>query len=196
MKTKSLILGVVVAAAAFAFNFANIVYKVDVKSSKVTWVGRKITGEHTGAINIADGQLTSDGKKVTGGTFNIDMNSITCTDLTDAEWNGKLVGHLKSEDFFNTAKFAKSTLVIKSLTSKGGNEYIVKGELTIKGIKNPIEFPANIVVAADKITAKATIIVDRTLYDIKYGSASFFDSLGDKAIDNAFELKIDLVAKK
>lgn len=196
MKTKHFLLTAAFAFVAFAFNMASVVYKVDNKQSKVTWIGRKVTGEHTGNISVLDGTLAFDGKAVTGGTFNIDMNSITCTDLTDAEYNGKLIGHLKSDDFFSTAKFAKSTLVLTKVTPAGKDEYNVTGNLTIKGATHPVSFPATIVVAADKITAKAKITVDRTKYDIKYGSASFFDSLGDKAISNDFELNVDLVAKK
>lgn len=196
MKTKHILLTATFALVAFAFNMAAISFKVDTKQSKVTWVGRKVTGEHTGNIALMDGVFAFDGKTVTGGSFNIDMNTITCTDLTDAEYNGKLIGHLKSDDFFSTAKFAKSTLVLTKLVPTGKNQYNVMGNLTIKGTTHPIEFPATITVALDKITAKAKIMVDRTKYDIKYGSASFFDSLGDKAISNEFELNVDLVAKK
>ncbi len=196
MKTKHLLLTAAFAFVAFAFNAASIVYKVDNKQSKVTWIGRKVTGEHTGAISVLDGTFSSDGKSVTGGTFNMDMSSITCTDLTDAEYNGKLIGHLKSDDFFSTAKFAKSTLVITKVVSAGKNQFNVSGNLTIKGITHPIEFPATITIALTKITASAKIMVDRTKYDIKYGSASFFDSLGDKAISNEFELNVVLVASK
>ena len=196
MKTKHILFTAAFALAAFAFNMAAITYKVDSKQSKVTWIGRKVTGEHTGNISLMDGTFAFDGKAVTGGSFNIDMNSITCTDLTDAEYNGKLIGHLKSDDFFSTAKFAKSTLVLTKLVPTGKNQYNVMGNLTIKGVSHPIEFPATITVALDKITAKGKIMVDRTKYDIKYGSASFFDSLGDKAISNEFELNVDLVAKK
>jgi polyisoprenoid-binding protein YceI len=196
MKTKHILFTAALAFVAFAFNMAAITFKVDTSQSKVTWIGRKVTGEHTGNISLMDGTFAFDGKAVTGGSFNIDMNSITCTDLTDAEYNGKLIGHLKSDDFFSTAKFAKSTLVLTKLVPTGKNTYNVMGNLTIKGATHPVEFPATITVALDKITAKAKIMVDRTKYDIKYGSASFFDSLGDKAISNEFELNVDLVAKK
>jgi polyisoprenoid-binding protein YceI len=185
-----------ITVAAFAFTMANVEYKVDTQKSKVGWLGKKVTGEHKGMINIADGKLISDGKTVTGGSFTIDMNSMTCTDLTDKEYNAKLLGHLKSDDFFGTAKFPKSTFVITSVTPLTGNQYKVAGNLTIKGITKPVEFPATIQVSDVEIKAAATIKVDRTLYDIKYGSGKFFDNIGDKAINDEFELNVDLVAKK
>jgi polyisoprenoid-binding protein YceI len=185
-----------ITVAAFAFTMANVEYKVDAQKSKVSWLGKKVTGEHKGNINIADGKLITDGKSVTGGTFNIDMNSMTCTDLTDKEYNAKLLGHLKSDDFFGTAKFPKSTLVITSVTPVSGNQYKVAGNLTIKGISKPVEFPATIEVSATEIKAAATIKVDRTIYDIRYGSGKFFESIGDKAINDEFELMVDLIAKK
>lgn len=185
-----------VTVAAFAFTMANVEYKVDVQKSQVGWLGKKVTGSHNGMINISDGKLITDGKALTGGTFNIDMNSITCADLTDKEYNAKLIGHLKSDDFFGTEKFPKSTLVITSVTSTGKDQYKVAGNLTIKGITKPVEFPATIQVSDTEVKAAAKIKIDRTKYDIKYGSGSFFENLGDKAIDNEFELTVDLVAKK
>lgn len=196
MKISHVALTAAVAFSTLAFTAASITFNVDKTKSKVTWIGRKVTGEHTGTVNISDGKLTSDGKNILGGSFDMDMNTITCTDLTDADYNAKLIGHLKSDDFFSTAKFPKSTLAITKTTSTGNGTYKINGNLTIKGITQPIEFPATITVSLTQVTAKAKILVDRTKYDIKYGSASFFDSLGDKAITNEFELNVDLVAKK
>ncbi|MDB5258325.1 MAG: hypothetical protein JWM14_3020 [Chitinophagaceae bacterium] len=196
MKISHVALTAAIAFSALAFTAASITFNVDKTKSKVTWIGRKVTGEHTGTVNISDGKLTSDGKNILGGSFDIDMTTITCTDLTDADYNGKLIGHLKSDDFFAVAKFSKSTFAITKVTSTGNGTYKINGNLTIKGITQPLEFPATITVGATEVTAKAKILVDRTKYDIKYGSASFFDSLGDKAISNEFELNVDLVAKK
>jgi polyisoprenoid-binding protein YceI len=196
MKIKSLIIAMAIATSAFAGTPNQFEYKVNNQSSKLTWVGRKVVGEHTGTINLADGKLLTDGKTLTGGSFEIDMGSIANSDLTDKEYNQKLVGHLKSEDFFSSSKFPKSTLVITKVTSSGKNNYLVKGNLTIKGITHPVEFPATVSVADKKIEGNAKIMVDRTKYDIRYGSGSFFDNLGDKAINNEFELNIQLVATK
>ncbi len=195
-KTNFLMALLATIVVAFAFSTANVEYKVDKRQSKVNWTGKKVSGAHEGTIKVADGKLISDGKTITGGTFDIDMSSITCSDLKDQGYNDKLVGHLKSDDFFSAEKFPKSTLVIKSATSQGKDQYKITGDLTIKGITKPIEFPAAVQISGSEIKATAKIIVDRTLYDIKYGSGSFFDNLGDKAINNEFELNVDLVAKK
>jgi polyisoprenoid-binding protein YceI len=177
-------------------------YKVNTAQSDMTWVGKKVTGQHNGNLKLAGGQVFVAGDKLTGGSFDIDMNSITCEDLTDAEYNGKLIGHLKSDDFFSTAKYPKAQFKITSVSpikgaTAGKPNYNVKGNLTIKGITNPIEFPA--IVAVDKkgtVSAKGNMLVDRTKYDVKYGSASIFDSLGDKAIYDDMEIGFNVVAKK
>ena len=171
-------------------------FKVDTKKSKLNWIGKKVTGEHTGDISISSGILVVDGKLVKSGTFDIDMKSITVTDLKDSTYNQKLLGHLKSEDFFNIEKHSKANFVISKVTPKSGNDYDVSGKLTIKNITHDITFPATITSTATNLTAVAKIVVDRTKYDIKYGSGSFFDNLGDKAIDNDFILNLNLVASK
>lgn len=196
MKKTTLLMTLFVMLIAFAFTTATVNYKIDNQKSKLTWVGKKVTGEHTGNIKISDGKFTTDGKTVTGGSFDIDMNSITCTDLTDPGYNEKLVGHLKADDFFGTDKYPKSTFVISKITNTSKDQYNVKGNLTIKGITKEVEFPATIQVVGNQVKAKAKIVVDRTKYEIKYGSGSFFDGLGDKAISDEFELNVDLVANK
>lgn len=179
-----------------AFTTAKTVeYKLDNTKSKVTWIGKKVTGEHTGHINVSEGTIVTEGNNIIGGIFHIDMTSITCTDLKDG-MDKKLVGHLKSDDFFSVDKHPKATLVVKSATAAGNDKYNIKGDLTIKGITQPIEFPAFIKISKKLIAAKAEITVDRTKYDIKYRSKNFIEDIGDKAIDNNFILNVDLVAKK
>ncbi len=173
-----------------------VTLKADVSKSTLTWNGKKVTGEHTGDIKLTNGSLAVNGSKVSGGQFDIDMNSITCTDITDAEYNGKLIGHLKSEDFFNTAKFPTATFKITKLTPKGGDNYDVTGNLTIKGITQPVTFPAVVKVTPAGAEASGKITIDRTKYDIKYGSKSFFASIGDKAINDDFTVDFKLVAAK
>jgi len=172
------------------------VYKVDAAKSTVKWTGKKVTGEHTGAIKISSGSLTVEKNTIKSGSFDIDLTTITNTDITDAGTNAKLIGHLKADDFFSVAKYPKATFVITSVTLKSGDLYTIAGNLTIKGITNPLTFPATIKTDASKVTATATILVDRTKYDIKFRSASFFSDLGDKAIDNDFALDINLIANK
>ncbi|HEY4618836.1 MAG TPA: YceI family protein [Flavobacterium sp.] len=161
--------------------------KVNASESTINWVGKKVTGQHEGTVNLKDGALVFTGKKLTGGTFTVDMTSLTATDLK-GEYQGKLNGHLKSEDFFGTEKFPASTLVFKTIAAKSKNLYAVTADLTIKGKTNPVTFD----IAVNGNTASTKFNVDRTKYDIKYGSGSFFDNLGDKAISDEFELAVAL----
>ena len=161
--------------------------KVDASKSSINWLAKKVTGQHSGIVNLKEGTLIFKGKKLAGGNFVVDMTSLTATDLT-GEYLGKLNGHLKSEDFFSVEKFPTATLVFKKLAAKANGVYIVTADLTIKGITKPITFD----LATTANSATTTLMVDRTKYDIKYGSKSFFESIGDKAIDNEFELKVAL----
>lgn len=168
------------------------------EQSKIEWVGKKVTGQHNGTVNIISGELTSDEKVLTGGNFEIDFSSIKVLDIEDAETNAKLTGHLKSDDFFSVEKFPTGKFVIKSiapLTDGSGNNYTIAGDLTIKGITNTITFPANVNVTADGITATADFNVDRTLYDIKFRSGKFYENLGDKLIDDNFNIKFTVASK-
>jgi len=198
MKNRILKFGILGLLTFVAVSFAERpvapVYKVNPKESSLSWKGKKVTGEHTGNINLASGALVWDGKTLKGGNFDIDVTSITITDLTDAGSNAKLLGHLKSDDFFGVEKFPKASFVITSVTAKEDHNYAVKGKLTIKGITNDVEFPAQVKAEGKKISATAKIIVDRTKYNIKFRSANFFENLGDKAIEDDFELDVKLVA--
>lgn len=168
---------------------------VDVSASQVVWKGYKVTGEHTGSVKIKSGDLTMENGTLTGGSFVIDMKSITCTDL-EGEWKDKLVGHLNSEDFFNTSAFPTATLKIARVIPQDtqGN-YKVQGNLTIKGITKPVKFFAKIDKKGTSTTATASIKVDRSEYDVRYGSGSFFDDLGDKTIYDEFDLNVTLAVK-
>src|SRR5436189_2533618 len=105
--------------------------KVLVEKSKITWIGKKMTGQHEGTVNFKDGALVFKGNKLKGGSFTVDMNSLTATDL-QGEYQGKLNGHLKNDDFFATDKFPTSTLTFKKIADKGNNTYAVTADLTIK----------------------------------------------------------------
>jgi len=161
----------------------------NLNQSKIEWTGEKVTGEHNGTIEIKEANLKMKDNAIVSGKFVIDMTSLTNTDLTDAEYNQKLVGHLKSDDFFSVEKHPTAELVISESSAFVNNEATVKGNLTIKGITKPIEFKAT----KNGNSMDAMIIVDRTKYDIRYRSGSFFEDLGDKMIYNDFILKTNLV---
>jgi polyisoprenoid-binding protein YceI len=168
-------------------------FKIDAAKSTFKWTGKKVTGTHWGYIKFSEGTLATQKGILQGGSFTVEMNSMDCQD-TQGEYGQKLIGHLKSEDFFGTEKFPKATLVIKSATPKGNNQYDVKADLTIKGTTNEVSFPATVTIAGNEATAVASFTVDRTKFGIKYGSGSFFDNLGDKAIENNFNVDVNLVA--
>lgn len=161
--------------------------KIDVKASTIKWVGKKVTGEHSGTVNFKDGAVVFKGKKLVVGSFTVDMTSLTSTDLT-GEYQGKLNGHLKADDFFGTDKFPTAKLVFKTIGAKTTDVYTVTADLTIKGITKPVTF--DITVAGN--TATTAFKVDRTKYDIKYNSGNFFENLGDKTINDDFELTVAL----
>lgn len=176
-------------------------YKVEASQSNLEWNGKKVTGEHSGNITISKGEILVNGNKIVGGNVLIDMTSITNTDLTDQNYNQKLVGHLKSEDFFSAEKHPTGTFKIKSVTpikgaAAGAANYTVNGDLTIKGITNPISFPATVSVKNGEASAMGTATLDRTKWDIKYNSKSFFPNIADKAIYDDFTVKFNIVAKK
>ena len=161
---------------------------VDVAKSTINWVGKKVTGKHEGTINLKEGLLVFKKNKLTGGNFIVDMTSLSTTDLKPGEGKEKLEGHLKSDDFFGTDKFATSKLVFKTIKANGKNSYTVTGDLTIKSITNPITF----IITVKGNSATTNLKIDRTKYDVKYGSGSFFDNLGDKAISDNFDLNVAL----
>ncbi len=176
-------------------------YKIDGTASKVEWIGTKVTGKHNGTVGLQGGTLDVAGNRVTGGNVMLDMKTIKVLDLTDAEYNAKLLGHLNSDDFFSVEKHPTAGFKITSIAplknvAEGKQNYTVNGDLTIKGITNRISFPAIVTVNGNQVTAVGTTVVDRTKYDIKYGSGSFFDNLGDKAISNDITITFNVVAKK
>ncbi|MEY4202503.1 MAG: hypothetical protein RL013_204 [Bacteroidota bacterium] len=182
--------------SAFVTSAQAQVYIVNAASSAIVWKGYKVTGEHTGTVKIKDGKLSFSNGVLNGGEFTIDMNSINNTDL-EGEWAGKLVGHLKSDDFLGVASHPTSKLVITraiALDTKGN--YKIVGNLTIKGITKEVKFQANVKEANGSVNASGKITVDRSEYDIRYGSGSFFDGLGDKTIYDEFDLQVSLVAGK
>ena len=171
-------------------------FNIDAKRSSIEWVGKKVIGQHHGIIKMSSGQAVVNNNIVKAGSFAADMNTLSCSDL-EGESNKKLIDHLKSEDFFSVTKHPKAKFEITKTTVVGVNRVNVSGNLTIKGITRPLNFTADTQKKGNEFTATAkNVKVDRTKYDIKYGSKNFFASIGDKAIDDDFELTINLVAAK
>ncbi|WP_417881707.1 YceI family protein [Xanthomarina gelatinilytica] len=164
--------------------------EIKVENSKVVWKGYKVTGSHEGTIAIKSGHLNFSNDKLTGGTFVIDMSTITNTDL-EGEYKEKLEGHLKSDDFFGVEKYPTASLIFTEVKSTGKNSYKVTGDLTIKGITETVSFDLSVYGSK----ANTSLKVDRSKFDVRYGSTSFFDGLKDKAIYDEFDLTADLEFK-
>ncbi|MFA6945376.1 MAG: YceI family protein [Pedobacter sp.] len=166
------------------------VYTVDTESSTISWSAKKVGGGHTGTVKITEGSLIYNGKSLQKGVFLMNMSSITSD-------NARVTNHLKSPDFFSAEKNPSSKFEIKKVTAAGKERINISGDLTIKGITHPLSFPATVKQEKGVVVAVANgIRVDRTRYDIKFRSKTFFGDIGDKAIDDEFELNINLTAKK
>ncbi len=183
MKNTMKIAILAVIALSFTAFTPPVLKKMTVKESTITWVGRKVTGKHSGTVQLKEGYLEMDGDRIAGGEFVIDMTSLQVTDLQAGKGKEKLEGHLSSDDFFGVSDHPTATLVIAG-SSKTGNSYKVEGSITIKGVTQPISFTLN----KNGNTVSTKVSIDRTKFGIKYGSGSFFDNLGDKAIKDKFDI--------
>jgi polyisoprenoid-binding protein YceI len=191
MKTRNLfsialLFGVLLASAQESL-------KVDLSASSIKWTGYHLAKSysHDGNISIKSGELMFNGDKLTGGSITIDMTSITNSDVEDEKQNAKLVGHLKSDDWFAVDKFPEATLAIKEV-SQNGDKLNITGDITIRGITEPISFEASTTnQTASSVNYEAKLVVDRSKHEVLYGW-----SVENAVIDNNFELEINLVANK
>ncbi|WP_207534976.1 YceI family protein [Desertivirga arenae] len=197
MKIKALLI-LLLAITAFSFKKRRTedVFKADTQKSSIEWIAGKVAGEHRGLVKLSNGSLIMDNTNLKGGSFTIDMKSMTVTDLKGSSAQN-LLGHLRGEDFFAIEKFPASSFTITKVTQNAPDKATITGNLTIKGITNSISFPASLKKQKNGLTALARDVkVDRTKYDIRYRSKSFFGDIGDKAIDDEFILNINLVCRK
>ena len=187
--------------ALMSFKRVNVhtdVFKVDTKLSKLEWFGSKKSGNHNGTVEFSGGEIHDNHGNLTG-SVEVDMNTIKNTDISDETYRGKLEGHLKSADFFDVEKYPKSIFVISSTTplnnpTTPGATHLVKGNLTIKDKTNEISFEATIKDELGKKICTGSAVIDRSKYDIRYGSKTFFSDIGEKVIYDEFTLKFNIVA--
>jgi polyisoprenoid-binding protein YceI len=175
------------------------VYKVNVAESKLEWAGKKVNGEHKGTIQFKSGELNNDHGKFTG-TFEIDMTTISNTDLTGNS-KERLENHLKSDDFFGVEKFPLSKFVVASVTplatrTEQGHTHLVSGNLTIRDKTNPISFNVVMETVVANLVFRGETTIDRSKYNVRYGSKTFFENIGDKMIYDEFTLKFNVVLNK
>ena len=191
-KSIHIITGIVaftVMAAFTTISESDGFYRIDTGASTIEWSGSKITGKtHKGTVGLIEGGLQLTSGMVSNGKFAIDMTTIACTDIEDEGMRKKLTKHLKNEDFFAVEKFGTAHVSITGMNDDGQ----VNADLTVKGITHPVSFPVTISVENKEITATATIEMDRSKFDVRYGSDTFFDNLGDKAIDNIIRFSVTL----
>ncbi|MCB9202006.1 MAG: YceI family protein [Flavobacteriales bacterium] len=187
MKIKTLFLSLVTLCAV-SLSYAQS-KQIDVKKSSIEWTGKKVTGQHNGDIQFKSGLLKfSKGGILIGGYFEVDMNTINTLDL-QGEHKQKLDGHLKADDFFGVDKFPVAKISFRKIKLLENGNYEITANLKIKNTTKPVKF---ILDMSEKDTATTSFKIDRTKYGIKYGSGSFFDDLGDKTIDDEFEVKVNL----
>lgn len=199
------VLGLFIVSVAFTGDLAST-YKVNTEYSKVLWTGFKVGSKHTGEVMMKDGDLHFTEGKLTGGTFVIDMPSIKCTDIKDAAQNTKLVEHLKSADFFGVEEHPTATYVIKKTIPYGVEKvkdqdyekqtYKLVGDMTIKGITKTVKTQIDVYDYDSSMSGVARFKLDRSDFDIRYGSGSFFDDLGDKLIYDEIQLDVNISASK
>ncbi|MFT5969879.1 MAG: polyisoprenoid-binding protein YceI [Flavobacteriales bacterium] len=163
--------------------------KFNSSTSTIVWVGEKIGGQHTGNIQLKEGNFEWKDGNIVSGEVVVDMTTITNTDLTDATYNAKLVGHLKSDDFFSIEKHPTATFKVTKPAKIKNGKGTLTGVITIKGKSETISFDVN---KTDNSYA-IRLEIDRSKFDVRYGSDSFFDNLGDKVIDDIFTLEVTLI---
>lgn len=180
------------AIASLAFTMAGAQNKLtaDTGETQILWYGEKVTGDHHGTIDLKSGWLTWQDNKITGGEFIVDMAS-----LEDSEDNQKLENHLKSGDFFDVSNYPAAKLVVNESTEFEKGSAAVKGQLTIKEDTHPVEFKVARQDKEDGMWFYTTITLDRTKYNVRYGSGTFFDNLGDRTIYDEFRLRVSLLVK-
>ncbi len=168
-----------------------VTYAVNIEKSIIEWQGFKPTGTHKGTIAITNGGFTVGDDGINGGSFVFDMNSIE-----ESEDNARLIGHLKSADFFEVETFPTATFEITGLEELEGKT-ILSGNLTLKDVTNSVAFPVTVSNDNDSLTVSSEVFtIDRSKWNVRYGSKSFFDDLKDKFINDDIELKITIKANK
>ena len=161
-------------------------YGIDLEKSKIKWTGKEITtSSHYGTLKFVEGEIKFQPEAVTGKVV-VDMESLSVDDLTGVS-KARLEGHLRSDDFFSVSSHKSSTIEVTS-SKKNGDDFDVDGVLTIKGISHPISF----VLSVDNKVATSKLTFDRSKYDVRFRSGTFFENLGDKLILDDIELDVEL----
>ena len=176
-------------------------HEIDTASSRMLWTGRNINGAHTGTISVKSGWLEVAAGPMASGEITLDMESIANTDLTDTVLNRMLIAHLKSDDFFDTARYPTATFHLRHVThnpyARPGNiNTDIDGALTLKGITEDLGFPALIeVLPGGALSAEAHFDIDRTRWNVIYGSGKFYEELGKNLVHDNISLSLHIVTR-
>lgn len=170
-------------------------FRIDAAGSSLRWEGKGVGKSHHGTISFSDGSLKIINGMPVSGDFVIDMTTIKDKDIESEAMAERLEGHLKSEDFFGVERFPQAKFVLKSAEKVDGGILHIMGDLTIKGKTNPVMFNTEYSLSGDVARFVGVIEVDRSLYDVRYGSGKFFENLGDRAINDIFTLEFELGMK-
>lgn len=173
---------------------------VDTQASSIHWKGSKVGGSHHGTIALKGGELVINGEEVASGSFVIDMNTIVDEDLTQKDLNEMLVNHLKSKEFFDVVEYPESiftiTKVVPAANPTDSVNYMVSGNLKMKDVEKNITFGAKIT-KENNVYRAVTIpfSIDRTQWNVTYGSKTLIADLKDNIVNDNIELQINIIAK-
>ena len=183
---------------SFTLLFSSVSYQLDTKLSSLEWVGSKVTGSHNGLIDFDFGSITLVDGDLTEAKLRVDMNTIRNLDIESEKYRKYLEDHLKDDDFFGVDSFPSSEIIYISSDEgyKADNKLLITCDLIIKGIKNRITFPITSAINDSTAVFSGSVNIDRTIYDIKYKSKSFFPDIGDAFIYDEFKINFNLVANQ
>lgn len=176
-------------------------FEVNQSASLVEWMGRNLFNRHAGTVKLGPGQILIKDSRLMGGHLTVDMTSLRCSDIADPAMNAHLIAHLESDDFFSVDKYPRAELEIKEVNYRSDlrldePNYFIKGDFTLRGVTNPIDFSAVVARKGDgSFIAQALLDLDRTLWGANYGSAKFFGRLGQHVVNDEFHLQLKVVTK-
>ncbi len=195
MKKVYIIIFTLIFAGSFSAMQAQT-YKANKDNTVILWQGKKVGGEHRGTIKLKSAEVEMQYNKPAGGTIVIDMKSIVNTDIENEGMRTRLEDHLRSDDFFSVENYPEAKFEITGSERNNGGSIEVTGNLTIKGISRSIKFTSDLTTSDNIIIFRGHIDIDRTLFDVRYGSTKFFDNIADRAINDIFTLDYELYLEK
>ena len=167
---------------------ADNIYNLDTAQSQITWTGREVsTSYHYGTLDFVSGNFEISNGAIVNGEFIVDMTSINNQDM-EGDSKARLEGHLKSDDFFSVESYPTASISINSSELISDGKWNVSADLSIKGFTHPVNFE----MISSEDGWSANLVFDRSKYDVRFRSGSFFENLGDKLIYDDIELSINL----